>query len=308
MKLKALWKNTVKHKGLLLLALPGVVIMFMFNYVPLFGLTLAFKKLDFSLGIFESPWCGLDNFRIFITSKRVIWRLLRNTIGYWALFTSIGMICNVGLALALNECRGKRFKKYAHTIMIAPTFMSWVAITFIVKALLNESSGLINSLLETFGVDTVAWYSSPDKWPVILTLVNIWKSTGYGAIIYLSAISGMDESLYEAAEIDGATRWQCMTKITLPLLVPLITVMLLMSLGGIMSSNTGLFYQVTCNVGILYPTTQTIDTYILNALTSGNSDYGMTSAVTFLQSVVGCITVISANALVRRYNNENALY
>ena len=306
-KAKALWKNTYRRRGLLLLALPGIIVMFLWEYVPLYGLTIAFKDFNIVDGIFGSPWCGLDNFRIFVTSKRVIWRIIRNTVGYWALFTVLGMFCNVTLALLLNECRNKFFKKVAHTIMIAPTFISIVAVVFITKAFLLPG-GVINQVITAFGGTALQFYSNAKYWPVILTAVQLIKSTGYGSIIYLAAMAGIDQSLYEAADIDGATHFQRVTKITIPMILPLISIQLISSLGGIMSSNTGLFYQVPLQIGTLYSTTQTIDSYIFAALVDGNTQYGMTSAITFLQGMVGLIMVLIGNGIVRRINDDNALF
>ncbi len=301
-------RNTFKHRALLAMALPGIILIFMFSYMPMFGIVVAFKKFNFGDGIFASPWVGFDNFKFLFNSGATTWRLIRNTVGYYLLFTVVGTIGNVALAIALNECLSKRFAKVSQTFMILPTFISWIAVTFIVKALLDGQNGMINHLLISFGKDPVQWYTSPDKWPVILLIVNIWKGVGYGSILYLSALAGMDQEMFEAAELDGATKRQQIFYITLPLLTSMISIMTLMSLGGIMSSNTGLFYQVTKNIGILYPTTQTIDAYIMNALMSGSSNFGMTSAVTFFQSFVGCVMVVGTNLLVRRWEPDNSLF
>ncbi len=297
-----------RHKGLMLMALPAVILLFLFNYMPMFGLTVAFKRFDYSLGIMGSPWVGFENFKLFAASKDTTIRIVLNTIGYWALFTATGIFCNVALAILLNECRAKWFAKISHTIMIFPTFVSWIAVTFIVSALLSTEQGMINEILKKFSVEPIQWYASPKYWPVILLMVNLWKNTGYGAIIYLSALAGMDTEIFEAAEIDGAGKWQQIKNITLPMLKPMVTIMLLLGLGTIMTSNTGLFYQVTKNIGLLYPTTQTIDAYVMNTLTNGSTDFGMTSAVTFLQSIVGFILVVVTNLIVRRLEPENALF
>ncbi len=301
-------RNTIKHRALVFMALPAVIILAMFCYMPMFGTMVAFKNYNYDLGILGSPWAGLDNFKILFVSKDVTLRLIRNTMGYWFLFTIVGTICNLALAVALNECIGKRFAKISHTIMIFPTFISWIAVTFIVKSLLDDKTGIINNLMRSLDMETVSWYTDASKWPVILLITNLWKNVGYGSIIYLSALAGMDKELFEAADLDGATRWQQIRHITIPMLVPMVCIMTLMSMGGIMTSNTGLFYQVTKNIGLLYPTTQTIDAYIMNALANGSTDFGMTSAVTFFQSVVGCIMVLITNSIVRRWEPENALF
>ena len=306
--MKELFRNTWKNKGLLLMALPGIILIFMFSYMPMFGILVAFKDFNYQDGIFGSRWVGLDNFRILFVTKDVTLRLIRNTVGYWFLFMVTGTILNVSLAIALNECVLKRFSKISHTFMILPTFISWIAVTFIVKALLDGQDGMLNHIRTGLGLQPIQWYSEPGKWPVILLLTNIWKGTGYGAIIYLSAITGLDSEVFESAELDGATRWQQIRYIMLPMLVSMISIMTLLGLGGIMSSNTGLFYQVTKNIGLLYSTTQTIDAYIMNALTSGSSDFGMSSAVTFFQSVVGFVMIVVSNGIVRRWEPDNALF
>ena len=306
--MKGLWKNICQNKALLLMALPGFVLIVMFAYVPMFGLVVAFKKFNYADGILGSPWVGFDNFKFLFSSADTTWRMIRNTVGYYLVFTVLGTIANVALAIGLNECRRKYFAKVSQTLMILPTFISWIAVTFIVKALLDGQNGMINHILISLGQDPIQWYTQPQYWPVILTIVNLWKNTGYGSVLYLSALAGMDQELFEAAELDGATKWQQIRYITLPMLTSMVSIMTLMSLGGIMTSNTGLFYQVTKNIGALYPTTQTIDAYVMNALMSGGSNFGMTSAVTFFQSVVGCVMVVGVNLIVRRIEPDNALF
>ena len=290
------------------MALPAMVLLFMFSYMPMYALTVAFKNFNYMEGIMGSAWCGLTNFKFLISSKSLSWRLLRTTVGYYLLFTALGTVANVGLALLINECASRRYVKVAHTVMIMPTFISWIAVTFIVKAFLNTGNGLVNHLLEAAGLQKVNWYLSPKYWPVILSIITLWKGTGYGSIIYLSALAGMDAQVFEAADLDGATKLQKIRYITLPMLTNLISIKLLLSLGGIMTSNTGLFYRVTLNTGILYSTTQTIDAYIMNALTSGNSQFGMIAAATLFQSAVGAMMLLLVNFVVRKVSPENALF
>ena len=306
--MKELIRNTAKNKALVVMALPAMVLLFMFSYMPMYALTVAFKNFNYMEGIMGSAWCGLNNFKFLISYKSLIWRLLRNTVGYYLLFTALGTVANVGLALLINECASRRYVKVAHTVMIMPTFISWIAVTFIVKAFLNTGNGLVNHLLEAAGLQKVNWYLSPKYWPVILSIITLWKGTGYGSIIYLSALAGMDAQVFEAADLDGATKLQKIRYITLPMLTNLISIKLLLSLGGIMTSNTGLFYRVTLNTGILYSTTQTIDAYIMNALTSGNSQFGMIAAATLFQSAVGAMMLLLVNFVVRKVSPENALF
>ena len=301
---RVLWKQ----RTLCLMILPAIILLFMFNYLPLYGLTIAFRDFNYRDGIWNSPWIGLKNFRILLVSGKTMLRLVKNTFMYYAVFTALGTICNIALAIMLNECHGKHFARYSHTVMILPTFLSWVAVTYIAKAFLGTSDGLINNVRAALGQKPVNWYLSAGYWPAILTIIQIWKSTGYGAIMYLSALCGMDPAIFEAATIDGAAKAQQIRYLTLPMLRPLVSIMLLLSLGGIMTSNTGLFYRVTLNTGILYSTTQTIDAYIINAVTQGTTQYGLTSAVSFFQSMVGFVMVVGTNLIVRRVAPENALF
>jgi len=296
-------RNTWKNKSLVLMVLPVVILLIMFNYVPMFGALIAFKKYNYRDGIFGSPWVGFDNFKFLFAMKSTTWRMLRNTVGYFFLFTLVGTVCNVTLAIALNECKSKKLAKYSQTFMIMPAFLSYIAVSYIVECFLN-SNGLINVILQ----EEILWYQNAKYWPVILTIVSIWKGTGYGAVVYLSALSGIDQELYESAVLDGATKMKQIRYITLPLLAPTISIVTLLGLGNIMSSDTGLFYQVTKDVSLLYETTQTIDTYVLNCLVSGSSDFGPSSAVSFFQSVVGCFMVVVTNLIVRRKAPEAALF
>lgn len=302
-----LLRNTCKNWQLLLMALPGIVLMFMFTYMPMAGLSVAFKDYDFVKGIFGSEWIGLKNFEILLASKETTFRIVRNTVLYWCLFTAVGTTMNIAIAIMIYECTSKWYGKISHMIMIFPTFVSWVAISYIVKAYLNSGNGMFNNILTSIGLQPLDWYLTPEYWPVILLIVNVWKGCGYGAVIYLSALSGIDTSLFEAADLDGATKMQRIRYITLPLLKSMVIIQLLLSLGGIMHSNTGLFYQVTRNTGILYPTTQTVDAYIMNAITEGGN-LGATTAVSLFQAVIGAVMVLLVNWIVRRKDEESALF
>lgn len=309
MQKKSLFVRVREQKVLCLMIFPAVVFLLMFHYMPLFGLVMAFKDFNYADGIWKSPWTGLANFEYLFVMKNVTLRIIKNTVLYYVLFTALGTFCNIALALMLNECLSPRFTKYTHTIMILPTFISWIAITYIVKAFLGTTDGLFNNLLQKLGREPINWYMTAKYWPSILTIITLWKGTGYGCILYLSTLCGIDPSLYEAATIDGANKFQQTRYISLPMLLPLVSIMLLLSLGGIMTSNTGLFYRVTLNTGILYSTTQTIDAYVMNAIMgTNNANFNMTSAVTFFQSFVGLVMVVATNLVVRRIAPENALF
>jgi multiple sugar transport system permease protein/putative aldouronate transport system permease protein len=264
---------------------------------------MAFKAFDYSKGIFGSPWNGIENFKFLLASKSTFINMTRNTVLYYLLFTSVGTVLNVALAIAIDNLVLKRMAKTMQTLMIIPVFISYAAVQFIVYAFISSDTGLINNAL---GLN-IKFYSVAKLWPWILLITKIWKDTGYGSVLYMSVLSGIDTSLYEAADIDGANKWQKICHITIPSLIPMITVMLLLSVGNVMRSDTGLFYQVTRNSGILYPTTQVIDSYVLNQIFK-NSNFGFTAATSFFQSVVGLLLMLFANFTVRKIAPENALF
>ncbi|MCR5502672.1 MAG: ABC transporter permease subunit [Lachnospiraceae bacterium] len=301
--MKGFLANTWKHRAHVVLALPVFLILFFIMYVPMTGLVMAFKDYKTTLGIYKSPWNGLENFKFLIASKKIFITMTRNTILYYFLFTTIGTFLNVTLAIAIDQLVFKKAAKTMQTLMIIPVFISYAAVQFIVYAFISTDTGLLN---KTFGLST-RFYSTASLWPWILLIVKIWKDTGYGSVLYMSVLAGIDSALYEAAEIDGANKWQSIWHITLPSLVPMITVMLLLSVGSIMKSDTGLFYQVTRNSGVLYDKTQVIDSYVLNAIFK-NSNFGFTAATSFFQSIVGLLLMLLANFTVKKIEPENALF
>lgn len=301
--MKSFLENTWKHRAHVIMALPVFLILFFIMYVPMAGLVMAFKNYDFSKGIWASPWCGLDNFKFLLASKSTFINITKNTLMYYFIFTILGTFLNVVLAIAIDQFVFKKMAKVMQTLMIIPVFISYAAVQFIVYAFISTDTGILN---HTFGM-TTRFYSTASLWPLILTIVKIWNSVGYGSVLYMSVLAGIDTELYEAAQIDGANKWKQIWHITLPSLIPMITVMLLLSVGGIMRSDTGLFYQVTRNSGVLYSTTQVIDSYVLNAIFK-NSNFGFTAATSFFQSVVGLLMMLFANGMVRKIAPENALF
>ena len=285
------------------MALPGVLILFFFDYMVMGGLVLAFKNFDYRLGIWSSPWCGIENFRFLIASRSTFFTITRNTLMYYVIFTVTGTILEISLAIAMDQLVFKRIGKVMQSIFVIPVFISFTAVQFIVYAFLSTDMGMINHL---FGV-SVRWYLEAKYWPVILTIVKLWSGTGYGAVLFMSVLAGIDPGLYEAAQMDGAGKWQQIWHITLPLLKPMVTIMLLLSVGGVLHSDTGLFYQITRNSGSLYDTTQVLDSYILNAVFH-NADFGFTAAASFFQSVVGTMLILLANMAVRRINPDDSLF
>lgn len=301
--MKKFLANCWKHRAHIIMALPVFLVLFFIMYVPMAGLVMAFKDYDFTKGIFGSPWAGLKNFQFLIASKDTFVRMTRNTILYYLLFTAVGTFLNVTLAIAIDQLLFKKMAKTMQTLMIIPVFISYAAVQFIVYAFISSDTGLINHALGTH----TKFYSTANLWPWILLIVKIWKDTGYGSVLYMSVLAGIDSELYEAAEIDGANKWRKIWHITLPSLLPMITVMLLLSVGNVMRSDTGLFYQVTRNNGALFKYTQVIDSYVLNSILK-SSNFGYTAAASLFQSVVGLLLMLFANWLVRKIQPENALF
>jgi putative aldouronate transport system permease protein len=290
---------------LLLLTVPALLYFLIFHYLPMFGVIIAFKDYRYHLGILGSEWIGLKNFEFFFNSQDS-WRITRNTIGYSILFIIVGTSAAVGISLLLFEIRNKLALKYYQTTMIFPTFISWVLVGYISYTLFNPNLGVLNHILGFFGVDYINWYSEPKYWPFILTFFYLWKGVGLSSIIYYAALMGVDPELYEAAKIDGANRWKQSWHISIPSITPVITILVLLAIGDTFRGDFGLFYQIPRDVGILYPTTDIIDTYLYRGLRSGN--LGMTAAIGLFQSVVGLILILMSNAVIRKIKPENALF
>ncbi len=290
-----------------LMVLPGILYLLINNYLPMTGIFIAFKNIDYSKGIFGSEWVGLDNFTyLFKTDAAFI--MTRNTILYNLVFMILGTLASIAVGIMLSEVRLKFAAQSYQTLILLPYLLSWVIVAYIGFAFMSSDTGMINNrLLPSLGMEKVSWYSTPGVWPFILVFVNLWKGLGYSSIVYLSSIVGIDRSLYEAAVVDGAGKWKQITKITLPLLKPTVIMLSLMAVGRMFYSDFGLFYQVPMNSGAIYATTQTIDTYVYRGLMQLN-DVSMASAAGVYQSIVGFILVISCNALVKKVSKENALF
>lgn len=295
-----------KNRALLALTLPFVLYTVLFSYVPMFGIVLAFKRFLYNKGIWDSPWVGLGNFKFFFTSPDA-WRITRNTVGYNAVFIITGVIAAVAVALLLFELSNRALKKAYQTAMFIPHFLSWVVVAFMAYSFLNSRSGLINMMLESLGLPGLDWYNDPTPWVVIFPVINLWKGTGMSAIIYYAALVGIEPAYFEAARIEGASKWQIIRHVTLPFLYPLMTLLTILAIGTIFSADFGLFYQLPMNNSILYSTTDVIDTYVYRALIN-LSNVGMSTAVGLYKSVVGFILVVASNAAVRRINPENSLF
>ena len=292
---------------LYLMLLPGAVYLFINNYIPMTGIVVAFKTYNVNDGIYGSPWAGLKNFEfLFGTNEAAI--IVRNTLLYNVAFIIVNMVVGIILAIFISDVVNNRMKKLYQSSILLPFLISIVVVSYIVFALLSHENGMFNkTLLPLLGLDPVQWYNDTTWWPLILIITNCWKGVGYGTLIYIAAIAGIDQSFYEAAELDGASKWQQITQITLPCLVPSIITLLIMNIGRIFYSDFGLFYQVPQNSGSLYSVTNTIDTYVYRALMS-TGGIGRSSAAGVLQSVVGFTLVMVSNLVVRKASAENAIF
>ncbi len=307
LELKAKKKNRRGHFApLYIMMVPGLVYMLINNYIPMAGLIIAFKKINFQIGILQSPFIGFKNFEYLFKTKDA-WIITRNTIGYNAVFIVLGTMIAITIAILLNEVRGKGMKSFYQGIYLLPFLISIVVIAYLVYGFLSTDVGYLNNLLESIGQKPVSWYTTRKYWPFILTLVNTWRTFGYMSIIYFATLVGIDRSYYEAATVDGAGRWQQIRSITLPLLKPTVITLVLLAIGRIFYSDFGLFFQVPMNSGPLYPVTNTIDTYVYRGLLQmGN--IGMASASGFYQSIVGFLLVLTANGVVSKLSREHALF
>lgn len=301
-------KNALKeYWPLYLMMLPALLYLLINNYIPMAGMVIAFKKLNFAKGIWASPWAGLKNFKFLFASKDA-WIITRNTLLYNVAFILVNMVVGIAIAILITEVRNTKLKKIYQSAILLPFLMSMVILSYIVYALLSAENGLVNnSILPLFHIDSIQWYQEPKYWPAILIIANCWKGVGYGCLIYIASLIGIDPSFYEAARLDGASKWQEITKITLPSLVPTIITLLLLSIGRIFYSDFGLFYQVPMNSGVLFPTTNVIDTYVYRALIE-QGNISMSSAAGVYQSLVGFCVVMLSNWIVRRVDKDQALF
>ncbi|WP_419874879.1 ABC transporter permease [Candidatus Pristimantibacillus sp. PTI5] len=297
-----------KYAPLLIMMIPSLLYILINNYLPMLGIVIAFKDVNFAKGILQSDWVGLANFEyLFKTSDAYI--ITRNTILYNLVFIILGTVLSLACAILLNEIKSKVLVKTYQSIITLPHLISMVIVGYLGFAFLSPDTGFLNkTVLPWLGIEEgISWYTENKYWPWILTLVHFWKAIGYSSIVYFAALLGIDEEYYEAARLDGASRWQQIRHITLPIIVPVITMLTLLNIGRIFYSDFGLFYQVPMNSGALFESTSTIDTYVFRGLT-GSGDIGMSTAAGVYQSIVGFILVILANLIVRRSNKDNALF
>lgn len=305
-KIKGFFKKLYKYRIFLLMLSPAVIYTLIFAYYPMTGIVLAFKKYNYAGGIWGSPWNGFENFKFFFKSGQA-WTVTRNTVLYNILFIVVGTVTQVAVAVFLTEIHSKRFRKISQSMMFLPYFISWVIVGVMAFNIFSSDYGFINRLITFFGGEKITFYTKPQYWPFILLFFNIWKGVGYGSVMYLAAIMGIDTSVYEAAAIDGANVFQRIFKVTIPMIMPTVIILFLMSVGGIFRGNFDMFYNLVGNNGLLYNYTDVIDTLTMRTMIS-NSDFGMSAAMGLFQSVLCFITILIANKLVGLYDKDYTLF
>ena len=309
--MKEFFKGLKKQGVFLLMVLPGALSMIVFFYIPVFGNVVAFKDFRYSpngflASIVESKWVRFDNFKFLFSSSNA-YIITRNTVLYNVAMIFIGLILAITLAVIMSMLRSKKRVKVFQTAMLFPHFLSWVIISYFVYSFLSPDKGLVNVIRGSMGLNPVNWYTEVKFWPGFLIGIGVWKGLGYNSVVYFAAVMGIDPTFYEAAIIDGANRWQQVKYVTIPQLIPLVSILMIMAIGNIFRADFGLFYQVPRNSGSLYNVTQVLDTFVFNGL-AGGGDIGMASAAGLYQSVVGSILLLSTNAIVRRLDPEAALF
>lgn len=306
---RSFFKEMKENGELYIMAIPAFVLLFLFSYLPMGGIIIAFKDFQFQKGIIGSSWMSplFSNFQILFHNNPQALIAMRNTVLLNALFIIVGTMFSLALALLFNEINHKYFKKITQSITFLPTFISWVVVGVFITGLLSYDTGAVNHLLSTLGLKKIDFYSDPNLWPGMLLIVNIWKGAGYGAVVYLATIAGIDGTLYEAAQIDGATRWQQTWYISLPLLRPTVIILTLLAVGRIMNADFGMFYNATGDIPTLYSTTDVIDTFIYRSLRQ-TGDIGIASATGFFQSVVSFVIVIVCNKFAGIFEKDAAIF
>jgi putative aldouronate transport system permease protein len=309
MRNKRISKDTFKtfrqNRALLTLGLPGMVSLFLFAYLPMFGVFIAFKDINYTKGLLRSDWIGLKNFQFFFRSQDAF-RITRNTLLYNSAFIIIGIALAVFLAMMLYELSARHIKVF-QTVLFVPYFLSWVVVGYIAYIFLNPTAGLVNKLLSALGAAKPSWYIEKGAWPFFIVFFYLWKNLGYNATIFYTGLMSVDSSMSEAAAIDGSNRWQLRLHVLLPMLRPLISIIAMLAVGRIMYADFGLFYFIPRDTGMLYEVTDVIDTYVYRSLRV-SPELGMSSAAALYQSVVGCLLVVFVNGLLRKFSPEDSLF
>ena len=305
MKRKGFWGQVRKNRTLLCMLLPALLYVVIFSYIPMFGITIAFKDYNYNGGILGSPWCGFKNFEYLKISGK-LWALTRNTLLYNLAFIVFGIIFEVGFAVMLSEITKKTFKKVTQAFMFLPYCISWVVVSTIMLNIFGQN-GVLSNVLAHFGIEDFSIYQQIRQWPVIMVAIRIWKQTGYGTVVYLAAIAGLSQEMFEAASIDGASIWQKIRYITIPGLKPTIFIMFLLSVGNIFRGDFGMFYQLVGNNQLLLETSDVIDTFVYRSLIT-SPNIGMSAAAGFYQSVLCFVTIVSVNWLVKKVDPDYTLF
>ena len=304
--MKRFLQKCTNYRYLLLMLLPCMLFVIVFNYIPMAGVVLAFKNYSYKDGIFGSAWAGWNNFKfLFLTDK--IWTLTRNTLLYNLAFIIVELILEIGVAVLMNELSCRWFKKTFQSFMFLPHFISWVVAVAVVQVLFSYEYGVVNEIAVLMGLEKLNVSTNPDIWPALLIMLHAWKKVGYGSIVYMAAITSIDPALYEAAAMDGANIWQRIFRITIPQLVPTAIIMFLLSAGQIFRGDFGMFYQLVGNNGVLLKTTDILDMYIYRAL-SGSTNLGMTAAAGLYQSALCFVTILLFNQVIRWIQPDYSLF
>lgn len=300
---KEKWKTQIGYY--LMFAAPALC-MILWNYAPMFGLSMAFVDYKPQKGIFGSEFVGLKNFVQFFGSADFV-RVFRNTLAYNIVrITLINLLCGMFFALLLYEIRNKVANKIYHTCMLLPSFLSWTVVSATLLIILHPSSGLLNKLLETMGIQVVSWYREANYWPFIIVLAQIFKDAGMASIYFYSALLSVDTELFAAASLDGANRIRQIIHISLPAMSKVLCITLITGVGGVLSGTISPYYELTFDSAALYDTTLVLGTYMLNGL--GGGRYSFTTAVGLTQSIIGLILVLTSNAIVKRIDSESAMF
>ena len=301
--MKEFLKELKKSRTLLLMLAPAVIIIFIFAYLPMGGMVLAFKQYNYRDGIWGSPWVTgiFDNFRFFFMSGKAF-AVTANTFSYNLCFIAVNTFLAVLFAVILSEARGKKFKKVTQSSIFLPYFVSWVIVGTIAYNLLNYENGVVNGVLKTLGMEPINLYADGPAWRVLIVLFNAWKSVGYSMVVYMAAVTGVDTQLHESAQIDGANIFQRIHYVTLPIIT-----MVLLDVSKIFRGNLDLFYQLIGKNGALYDSTDVIDTFVFRSLLE-TSDIGMAAAAGFYQSILCFVTIMVVNGIIRKINSDYALF
>jgi multiple sugar transport system permease protein/putative aldouronate transport system permease protein len=304
---KTFFNEVKENKIIYAMAVPGILFLIVFCYIPYYYLVVAFQDFNLRDGILKSPWIGFDNFKFFFSAGGYAARTTFNTLIINTAIIITNLIAQVTLSLFVNEIKNKYFKSITQSLYFFPYFLSWVVIGEIIYNLFSSDYGAINNILTVIGLQPVQWYKHPEYWRIILVAANIWRSTGYGTLVYLATMSGFDPSFYEAAKVDGANRFQCIRRITIPMLKPTMVVLVLFSIGRLFFGDFGMVYGVVRDIGPLLDKVEIIDTYVYRAFRQTGS-VGMSVAVGLYQSLFGFILIVLTNRFAKKFNDGSALF